>query len=220
MTAANPRDHTGNDHRTPKTHGLRRKADTGSRQQIAFVNLTDSSGPVQDATKRKLVRAHVMRRYQRRKQSQEENESGRFQSYGHDNDLYHVFDYLPHLAPPLENVGHLSGRQICGQWVPYTNESVRSNQRVSLERELETTYAEYHHLDGTCEPPLHSPQHHVEFLGRNLEVTNSSKISMLSFNALNSGSLDPFNTMPKLKNSRARALMYHCKPTHFNVPLL
>jgi len=32
----------------------------------------------------------------------------------------------------------------------------------------------------------------------------------LSFDALNSGKLDPFNAMPGLRNAQAQALMYHC----------
>jgi hypothetical protein len=48
------------------------------KPEIAFVNVTDSSGLVQDAETRKLVRAHVMRGYQRQKQAQEEAEHQRY----------------------------------------------------------------------------------------------------------------------------------------------
>jgi len=44
-----------------------------NKQAISFINLTDSSGPVQNAVKRKLVRAHAMRDYQQRKQAQQES---------------------------------------------------------------------------------------------------------------------------------------------------
>jgi hypothetical protein len=62
---------------TPK----QRAPQSGPKQEIAFVNLTDSSGPIQDAQKRKLVRAHVMREYQRQKQAQEAGGFDRFQQH-------------------------------------------------------------------------------------------------------------------------------------------
>lgn len=61
----------------------RREAPAIPRQAIAFVNLTDSSGPTQDAEKRKLVRVHVMRGYQKQKQTQgaEDSQAVRLDRY-------------------------------------------------------------------------------------------------------------------------------------------
>lgn len=45
-----------------------------SRQSLAFVNLTASSGATQDLAKRKQVRSHVMHNFQQKKQMQEYGE--------------------------------------------------------------------------------------------------------------------------------------------------
>ena len=162
--------------KTPKKKGTGKRQRTDPappqvpNQEIAFVNLTDSSGPTQDAEKRKLVRAHVMRGYQRQKQAEEESKYGQNQQIRQRDNVsilpnydqqYAYHDMAPNpgneVSHPLSETdwtatlnfrpsygepeaGHIIGQQVDGEWIPVTE--YEKDQTITTTVELlEPEYA-------------------------------------------------------------------------------
>lgn len=221
-----------------------------TKTEIAFVNLTDSSGPVQDAEKRKLVRTHVMRGYQRQKQAQEEEEVQR---------LYHgrlvepklpIVSIIPQVEPEVESStdaapnlepsfpeevdwsafleyrpyhtepDRMFEQQIDGGWVPVTEYNSQHDLFAPMDTIYNADVMNYRagqpsdsalHLNSLSSETPSQYLHQPELIPGEVEcpLISQSLTLSLSFNALNSGKLDPFNAMPGLKNARAQALMYH-----------
>lgn len=228
-----------------------RATSTGPKPEITFVNVTDSSGLVQNAETRKLVRAHVMRGYQRQKQAQEEEEYRRYHQQwvgvpkaplvsiapSPENDILRddvthnveptlteevdwtaFLDYHPNQA--LSGPGQILGKQIGEEWVPITDNNYQSSQTALVDVVYDPSMSNhgFGQSDGATfqvdslqtssmyfqQPELVPEEIECPLISRSLTLS-------LSFNALNSGMLDPFNAMPGLRNARAQALMYHCK---------
>lgn len=212
------------------------------KQEIAFVNLTDSSGPIQDAEDRKLVRRHVMRGYQRQKQAKEAQQIETIQQQRHEELKETWTTILPifHLETrdPEEtylsifsdiqsnqygvNTGRVVEQEILGEWVPVTDTANAEAQEVaetmmdtSSNFEIQNYDLEDSNWDSNINLLSESPEYSqsLELVPEEVEcpLISQSLTLTLSFNALNSGMLDPFNAMPGLENARAQALMYHCK---------
>jgi len=219
-------------------------------QEIAFVNLTGSSGPIQDAEKRKTVRIHVMRAYQRKK-LQEDNRNGQ-------SSQYRLVD-PPSTFPPIalqeiSDKDTVSSQDAVAPSVPeswnatvggrVTSQSQRHKSIVAQQEEDEWVLSDYLDRDQAAAPVVmtqaHQPANTVMTgtkqggpisFNNSFNLTSPTKVGQaggyprqskwplssqslvleLSFNALNSGRLDPFNAMPGLRNARAQALMHHCK---------
>lgn len=223
-----------------------------TKQTIAFVNLTDSSGPTQDAAKRKLVRAHVMKGYQRQKQAQEAEEYDKFQLQQYidtkippstitplpepeniavdvdstlslpsdDLDWTATLDIRP-LQQRSENAREIGPRRE-GEWFPdeefgsdgilhkmpaielnTERDHYMFNELLDIQQDMNNIYSN-DNSDFFEQPAMEPEEIECPLITQSLTLT-------LSFNALNTGMLDPFNAMPGLKNARAQALMYHCK---------
>ena len=220
--------------------------------KLAFVNLTGSSGPTQDASKRKQVRAHVMREFQREKQEREQkvferwkeqNQNMRVSSVQQISDPHAVemdqwtdveggemqveesyesldwtatFPYQPHGGP-----GFFS--QHPREWTP----------RFILPREdgamtLENTSYQAKNLNtGFNLLPIGIPNQLFEgpdlFASEDEERPKemvsgqvecrliSNSIKGMTPDSISFTNVDPFNSMPGLRNWRAQAIMYHCK---------
>jgi hypothetical protein len=238
----------------PKSNSSRqRAAPPATKKEIAFVNLTDSSGPTQDAEKRKLVRAHVMRGYQREKQAREDEEYEQIrqkrlkdlkvpltstvpmsdsQPLQQDTvrnyepslpyqlaevDWTATLDYRPSQSRPEQ--GRIVSQQVEGDWIPVEEPANQQSEPEMMDMSYTTSNTIYdfgqfedvsYDLD-SLDPSLFPEQ--PEFVPEQIEcpLISQSLTLRLSFGALNSGMMDPFNAMPGLKNARAQALMYHCE---------
>jgi hypothetical protein len=229
-----------------------RAAPSARRQEIAFVNLTDSSGPTQDAEKRKLVRAHVMRGYQLQKQVREDEDLEKFlQDKQRDRKAPSItMMQLPEAKVPARDVienaepefpetfgqvnwtstldfrlnpaeletDRIFGQQLEREWIPVTKSDSEDNQSMAIGMIYDTDNPKYaFDQSGGAIYDLSSllqggSSQQTDLVPEEIEcpLISQSLTLRLSFNALNSGMLDPFNAMPGLKNARAQALMYHC----------
>ena len=223
-----------------------------STQEIAFVNLTGSSGPIQDAEKRRTVRAHVMREYQRKKQQEESRYRRSYQypfvdppgvSSGTEHQVLQLEDTTK--APNSEQRSNfLSADQggIVESWNNYLAQGIGS----STSHQVETKWNSLGKLGGDYEvmnnnhsmtnqpaniiinlnfpgdflnirdiPTLNTisvgKETQADQENSESQLVNQNLTLKLSFNALNSGKLDPFNAIPGLRNAKSQALMHHCK---------
>lgn len=206
---------------------------------LAFVNLTGSSGPTQDAGKRKLVRAHVMREFQREKQEKEQKafELWKVQNQrdpkqlvpsAHEVSDLDAFEWAD--AVHVENQVEVAYGSL--QWsanLPYQphvepgvfSKQVREWAPENVGFEPNDTNSEFSFPSNTTPDQFFEApsfyDYEDEYLSEDVIpeqiecpiISNSIKgiiNDSASFNAV-----DPFNSMPGLRNSRAQAMMYHCQ---------
>jgi hypothetical protein len=231
---------------------LARKDPKIAATELAFVNLTSSSGPTQDADKRKLVRAHVMREFQREKQQQEQKafEQWKEQSQRdtgmhvssvqriHDLDAAEIdqwatteaglqmgYDYdqwsaiLPYQPYPEQG----GFNQEIGNWTPGSiltmeHEATPSgdaalatnDQNMGFNVHANTIAGQVPEFSGSL---LYEDEEQSEdMIPEQVEChLISDSIQAVILDSRNFSAIDPFNSMPGLRNSRAQAIMYHCK---------
>jgi len=224
-----------------------------NKQAISFINLTDSCGPVQNAVKRKLVRAHAMRDYQQRKQAQQETnckvieENRQLVSNTASSLTLRVTDteILEHnleqhaearlsgtaaamgwttslnvLLNRLQPEGGRTIKQgVGGNWASAADSNFDHNPTImtgmvdDTNEEYSTIFQSEDVVDGPSLSSSESPSRYLHpptLTPEGVEYPLSMDLD-LSFNSLNSGKIDPFNTLPVLKTARSQALMYHCR---------
>ena len=218
---------------------------------LAFVNLTGSSGPTQDAGKRKLVRAHVMREFQREKQEKEHRafEQWKIQNQRDPKTMVPSVRQLPDPdavewddAGTWENQVEVTyGPFQWGASLPYQphSESDIFGQQISEwtpgfsvpteDDDMTMGNMTFEHNDlnlGFNLPSSNMPDQVFDASGsfdfedeELAEVTSeqiecpliSNSINNMTRDSASFNAVDPFDSMPGLRNSRAQAIMYHCK---------
>jgi len=230
MTSSNNQHPTTEEVRRPPKNNSKRiksqRAPNASKGGIAFVNLTGSSGPIQDAEKRRVVRAHVMRDYQRKKQQEEINYRVSLQqrfvdtfssplTFEQQRILYENALSKPtaettsifitkkwstntvlesQKSSPAQDVGYSDAPRE-GKWSSF--QSFRNHGNADRTRNMDHKGEAFKEVE-------------LDFESLEYPPMSQSLTLKLSFDALNSGKLDPFNAMPGLRNAQAQALMYHC----------
>lgn len=222
---------------------------------LAFVNLTGSSGPTQDAGKRKLVRKHVMREFQREKHEREhlvfekwkeQNEinpknivpsiqqifdpfafesdqgpglgGGEMEAEdGHNNLEWDVT--LPYLPDGEDSVFS----QRLGEWtsgfvlpiedelVPMENmlyqpSNANSGFNPALATDLDLPFTLF---DPFLTEDEDASEDKISELVECPLISNS--IKGMTRDSASFSSIDPFDSVPGLRNARAQAIIYHCK---------
>jgi hypothetical protein len=206
---------------------------------LAFVNLTGSSGPTQDAGKRKLVRAHVMREFQREKQEKEQKafELWKVQNQRDPKQLLpsvhqisdpDAFEWAD--AEPVENQVEVTYGSF--QWranLPYQphiepgvfNKQIREWKPENVGFEPNDANSEFSSPSNTIpDQPFEVPssydyedeQPYEDMISEQIECPLiSNSIKGITNDSASFNQIDPFNSMPGLRNSRAQAVMYHCQ---------
>jgi len=255
LTVINNQQKGNRDVPRPKSNSKRQRSKLVSKvndDEIAFVNLTGSSGPTQDAEKRKIVRAHVMRSYQRKKQQEEGGYRNSYQyrlvdppAISSTNELPVLLlkdtAIMPDSEPPSTIVSagwdtavrseinsptrgtgsnvaqqledrQASGRKFEGHATTRNNQNLTSDESASVMITLNSPgdLSNISNLS-TLNTSIESNVAEADLEEVEYPVISQILPLKLSFNALNSGKLDPFDAMPGLRNARAQALMHHCK---------